>query len=1063
MYKKYVCLLLVLSALLGFCFLPYTAFANESAQDFLASVQKDIQHGKFVHAEKLLKTFLKKKQKASPHAREVLTAQIMLGHVVTLQYDMERAAALFEKAGKTWRKALKADDPLALKFDYERGLLLMAQNDFSAAQELFSKTYAAQEKILGADHEDTLKARIAMLDAEQRIDAKKIQKEIFEACITQVQNSAQENSYILSQALGVYALYLYSNDKAQEGLPILLKHYENTVKEYGKVSFQTLMASQQVIDLYFKMQHIDAAKQRAMEDIEIIIQLEGQDSELLTERYNAMGAFSLMQDDSALAVSYWKKSLDMCRKLYGNTSKRTLSNVNNLATALRHYGDFEQAKKLYLEAVKITNKNDIKDDDLVFFIYAGLSHVYMGQQKFQEAQKVLHDLKKKINLSKTEPSMKLYLRMRLAAITLNIGKVNEAYAELKDVYAQQVKLLGKYNSHTDETLNYLRLAALGTVNFREGEDLTRLLMGQTFLQRGFAHHNVAMQFSNSASIGVEISYESTRHLSYNLSIFYNKVAMLCLRMVRDTNKGLDKELLETYQKRIEGIYHNTLELLYRTGRYHEAFMVINLMKETELDDFLLEKTEHVDIIEDLFNFEERKFMKQLLEIAGRLQILGEKLLPLEKIRTSLSVQQKKEAQALDKQVSAIIQNDLKVFFDNLVLYYTIEANVQKQVRFTARNIDSLRKVINGVQGAAMIIYPIVTEEYLYTYVITPAKINAYAVKASQQDVLQMVTEFSGVLQNPRVDARSSAQKMYNLIMDPIENEVQRTKPGTLLFSLDGILRYIPMSALHDGQQWLVEKYNIVYFTEGARTSLHKGGAQVNSMAALGLTKALSGFSALPAVAVEIDAIVQQGANAGIVQGEAFLDDKFTHENFSHVLQEKTPMVHIASHFAFDAINQRNSFLLLGDGKRLTMGELFSQRKAILEHIDLLTLSACNTGSGVKRGDGREIESFGALAQRYGAKSVIASLWPVADASTAVFMREFYTEKNLHGQLKSSSLATVQRKFLQKKITSDNSEAAMLERGKVISTASSTPLKPSQNRDWSHPFFWAPFMLMGNWY
>ncbi len=1063
MYNKYVYLVLVVCALLIFSCVPPKALATQNVQEFLASVQNDIQHGKFVYAKKQLEGFLKKQPKASSNSRFFLTAQIMLGHVITLQYDMERAEDFFEKARTTWRKTLKEDDPLALKFDYEFGLLLMAQNDFSAAQKIFAKTYAAQEKVLGLEHEDTLKTRIALLDAEQELDAKKMEKDPFEACIAQVENSAQGNSYILSQVLGSYARYLYHNDKAQEGLPLLLQHYENTVKKHGKVSFQSLSASQQLTDFYFKMQHIDAAQQRAMEDIEAIIQLDGQGSELLADKYNAMGAFGLMQEDFVLSVNYWQKALDMSRKLYGNTSNRTLINMNNLASSLRHYGDFEQAKKLYLEVVTFSNKNDIKDNDLLFFIYTGLSHVYMGQQKFQEAQKVLHDLKKKMDSMKTEPSMKLYLRARLAATILSMGKANEAYTELKDVYAQQVKLLGKYNVHTDETLNYLRQAALGSINFMEGQDLTRLLIGQTFLQRGFAHHDAAVQFFNVASIGVSISSESTRHLSYNLSIFYNKVAMLSLRMVRDTNKGLDKELLETYQKRTEAIYHSTLELLYKTGRYQEAFMVINLMKETELDDYLLEKTEHVDIIEDLFNFEERKFIKQLLEIAERLEALGEKLLPLEKIRASLSASQKKEALALDKQVTTVIQNDLKTFFDNLVLYYTNETNVQKQLNFTARNLNSLRKVVNNIQGTAMIIYPIVTGEYLYTYVITPTRVNAYAVKASSQDVLQLVTEFSGVLQNPRVDARPAAQKMYNLIMDPIENEVQRTKPNTLLFSLDGILRYIPMSALYDGNQWLVEKYDIVYFTEGARASLHKGEAQANSMAALGLTKALSGFSALPAVAVEIDAIVQQGANTGIVQGKAFLDDKFTYENFSHVLQEKTPMIHIASHFAFDAINQRNSFLLLGDGKRLTMGELFSQRKAILEHIDLLTLSACNTGSGVKRGDGREIESFGALAQRYGAKSVIASLWPVADASTAVFMREFYTEKNIHGRLKSSSLASVQRQFLQKKITSDNSETAMLERGKVISTASSTPLKPSQSRDWSHPFFWAPFMLMGNWY
>jgi CHAT domain-containing protein len=122
-------------------------------------------------------------------------------------------------------------------------------------------------------------------------------------------------------------------------------------------------------------------------------------------------------------------------------------------------------------------------------------------------------------------------------------------------------------------------------------------------------------------------------------------------------------------------------------------------------------------------------------------------------------------------------------------------------------------------------------------------------------------------------------------------------------------------------------------------------------------------------------------------------------------------------------------------------------------VQLLTLSACNTGVG----DGAEVEGFGTLAQRQGAKAVVASLWPVADASTALLMREFYRIRETNPAMtKLDALRQAQLEMLRGKSAASRSS----QRALVHETVGS-PSAP-QPQDFRHPYFWAPFFLMGNW-
>ena len=184
------------------------------------------------------------------------------------------------------------------------------------------------------------------------------------------------------------------------------------------------------------------------------------------------------------------------------------------------------------------------------------------------------------------------------------------------------------------------------------------------------------------------------------------------------------------------------------------------------------------------------------------------------------------------------------------------------------------------------------------------------------------------------------------------------------------------------------------------------------------------------------------------------------------------LVHVASHFRFTAGNEYDSYLLLGgseqdsdEQRHLSLAEIKSGTN-IFHGVELLTLSACNTAVG--SGEGSEVENFAVLAQLKGASAVIATLWPVADLSTMHLMQNFY---RLHGeypgQTKIESLRQAQLSLLYGCSEGDCRPTTRDARPAAVDSDAkhgiSSPLFPSDPRaPYAHPFFWAPFVLVGNW-
>jgi CHAT domain-containing protein len=282
--------------------------------------------------------------------------------------------------------------------------------------------------------------------------------------------------------------------------------------------------------------------------------------------------------------------------------------------------------------------------------------------------------------------------------------------------------------------------------------------------------------------------------------------------------------------------------------------------------------------------------------------------------------------------------------------------------------------------------------------------------------------------NPFDDLQlSQAQQIYDWLIRPFTDQLQASQVDTLVFVNDGILRSIPMAALHDGQRFLVESYGMATIPTLSLTAASTLDPQRMRVLVMGLTETITvedeEFPALLYVDDEVDAIQRQVTNTQVL-----LDQDFNLTRMGLALRESTySVLHIATHGQFEA-EPEQTFLLTGQGEKLTLAEmeqLIRNMSANGESIDLLALTACETAIG----DERAALGLGGVAVRAGAKSAIASLWSINDAATAQFSALFY-QNLVAGQLsKAKALQQAQMRMIQ-----DN----------------------------NHPAYWSPYVLVGNW-
>jgi CHAT domain-containing protein len=322
------------------------------------------------------------------------------------------------------------------------------------------------------------------------------------------------------------------------------------------------------------------------------------------------------------------------------------------------------------------------------------------------------------------------------------------------------------------------------------------------------------------------------------------------------------------------------------------------------------------------------------------------------------------------------------------------------------------------------IYPIIFDDRIELLVSLPSGTKLYTTRVPSEEVEKVVRGFRGTLERRITHQyRRPSRTVYDWLIRPVAADLEAEDINTLVIVPDGVLRLIPMSALHDGEKFLVEKFAVA--TSPGLTLTDPTPIERKNIRILmsGLTESVQGFPALPNVEGEITNI------QAMYKGTVLQDETFLTKNVQSELRDtEYSIVHLATHGEFSR-KAGESYVLTYDG-RLDMDDLeryMSMTTFREQPIELLTLSACQTAAG----DDRAALGLAGIAVKAGARSALATLWFINDQASAELVSEFYA------QLQDPSLSKV--KALQQ-----------------------AQLKLLEDRRYQHPIYWSPFLLIGNW-
>ncbi len=319
--------------------------------------------------------------------------------------------------------------------------------------------------------------------------------------------------------------------------------------------------------------------------------------------------------------------------------------------------------------------------------------------------------------------------------------------------------------------------------------------------------------------------------------------------------------------------------------------------------------------------------------------------------------------------------------------------------------------------------------------------------ATRENVFKIAEKFRQAVTSINIprDYRTPAKQLYQWLVAPLEKELQSQQINNLVFIADAGLRSLPLAALHDGNNFILEKYSVGLMPSLSLSDTRYVSLKDMQVLAMGASK-FDDANALPAVPFELSVITQK-----LWKGESFLNDGFTLENLQQArASQPFGILHLATHGEFKPGESANSYIQLWQEK-LQLNNL-RDLKLNDPAVELLVLSACRTALGDEEAE----LGFAGLAVQAGVKSALGSLWYVSDSGTLGLMTTFYEELKV-APIKAEALRQAQLAMIKGEVR--------IENGQLITPGGNIPLPAellaSGDTKLTHPYYWSAFTMIGN--
>lgn len=729
---------------------------------------------------------------------------------------------------------------------------------------------------------------------------------------------------------------------------------------------------------------------------------------VLAQALNTQGKSQLKTGQAELALASWIQSESLYKKA-GNSQGMWGSKINQ-AQAIRSMGQYQRSRKLleetlqeiqqepdpvlkasglrslgvtlrlmgeFTKSVKVLEKSlAIKDAKITNNDRAATLLDIANLARDYDAIEEAFDFYKKALRITTNPGLKAKIQLNQLSLMVAQKLADQAIAILPEVKAEIAQIPpSRYYVFTQVNLNQSLMKLVD-----QNQKNARVINWQERVQDLTKAINVARTINDQIAEAYAINQLSKVYEYQQQDEDAKQLAQIALKIAQLKNSN---ELIVTTAWQVGHLLKQEGKRQEALANYQEAFQAIQNLRS----DLIANNRE----IQFSFNENAEPIHRQLIDLL-------------------LSENASQEDMKLARNVIKFLQlAELDNYFQDTCLRTGPVA-------------------VDQIDPTAAVIYPVFLSDRLEVIVSVPHQpLRHYATKLSEIEVDQTLKTLYSSFNYDYSDQERLrySEIVYNWLVKPVKPDLDRQKIKTIVFVLDGFLRNIPMSALYDGKQYLIENYAValssgLYLLSPQTLSKNR----LHSLTA-GLTESRQGFPSLPGVKLEIKEILSQLDH----HSHTLLDQKFTRTGLKSQIEENAfDIIHLATHGQFSS-DAEQTFLLTWDGEINVkeFGDLlaFQSRKSP-NPLQLLVLSACQTADG----DRRAALGIAGIALRSGARSTMATLWSVRDESTAELMINFYHQLTTDASSKAEALRQAQISLIHSK--------------------------------YQHPFFWSPFVLVGNW-
>ena len=384
-----------------------------------------------------------------------------------------------------------------------------------------------------------------------------------------------------------------------------------------------------------------------------------------------------------------------------------------------------------------------------------------------------------------------------------------------------------------------------------------------------------------------------------LAIVFYKQSVSVAESIRKDNRPLSRGLQSSYTETIAKTYRNLADLLLAQGRVLEAQQVLELLKVQELRDFTKDTRYGGTADRNLLNSLEKPITNAFDDKIK----LGDRLTQCEQTKCS----DRSQLIAQVTQANETFEQTAKRLKAALKSQESKDPAQLQNEEFT-RNAQNI--ILNNPRKT-LLLYPLVLDDKLWLVWGTQAGkkgviFDSKEIPVSRKDLSAQVLKLSNLLKTPSSDPKEIqqvSQQLYQWLIQPIRQQLTDNGIQNIVFSLDRATRYIPMAALHDGKQYLIENFTLstILTTQTDTTDKLSPTLSENPVLGFGVTQAIGGFGALPAVQSELDSISK------IFPGMKRFDQDFTEAALRENITDHR-ILHIATHGTF-AEDPNDSFLL----------------------------------------------------------------------------------------------------------------------------------------------------------